>query len=77
MGFIFSLMPYIFSQVNGAMFREKKITTDFVLSILNTRKGVDIQARNYLQGLPERMLSAAHLIAQHPPVVGCFGFISR
>ena len=65
-----------FLQVSGAMYKEKKITTEFVLNILNTRKGVDALAKNYLQSLPEHILSTAHLIAHHPPVVGCFGFIS-
>ena len=63
-------------QVNGAMYKEKKITTEFVLNILNKRKSVDALAKNYLQSLPEHILSTAHLIAHHPPVVGCFGFIS-
>lgn len=68
---------YFVSQVNDAWYKEKKITTEFVLNILNTRKGVDQQARCYLQSLPEHMLSAANVIAHHPPVVGCFGFISQ
>ncbi len=68
-----SILFVIFYSQNGAWCRGRTVTREFILSIINARKSVDLQARCYLQNLPDHILLTANSIAQQSPVVGCFG----